>query len=220
MTPVTRITVHHEGAGNPVDWARGGEGGYSIWIGDVGGDHAYVMLRSPWSSWGTLHFNHVSLDICLSGNRMVEAVTDADVATIAQAVADARARGWVVDHPEVVMHHDSEGSNTVCPGTNARTDPRHLQIVAACQAPAPAGNAKPYLIRNTNGADVKMLQLMLNVGTGTHLNIDGVFSMQTETAVKDLQRWFHLPLTGATDKKTWDFLTVAYVSAQNKRAAA
>lgn len=217
MTPVTRITIHHEGAGNPVDWARGGEGGYSIWIGDVNGDHAYVMLRTPWSSWGTFHFNHVSLDICLSGNRMVDDVSDADILTILQAVADARARGWVVDHPEVVFHHDSEGSNTVCPGTKAYS--HQGAIVAACQAPAPAGNAKPFLVLNTKGADVKMLQLMLNVGTGTHLNIDGVFAVQTQTAVKDLQRWFHLPITGSTDKKTWDFLTVAYVTAQNKRAA-
>lgn len=218
MNPVTRITIHHEGAGNPVDWARGGEGGYSIWIGDVGGDHSYVMLRSPWSSWGTLHFNHVSLDICLSGNRMVDQVTDADVATIAQAVGDARARGWVIDSPQVVDHHDSEGSSTVCSGNHTREV--WAKIVGACQKPAaPAGNAKPFLVLNTKGADVKMLQLMLNVGTGTHLNIDGVFAVQTSTAVKDLQRWFHLPITGTTDRKTWDFLTVAYVTAQNKRAA-
>lgn len=134
MQPVSLITIHHEGAGKPVDWARGGEGGYSIWIGDVGGDGIYHPLRTPWDSWGTLHFNGVSLDICLSGDRDVVPVTDADIVTIGAAVAHARSQGWVVDHPLVRQHHDSPGSNTVCPGTLTRDPHTWIRVVAVCQA--------------------------------------------------------------------------------------
>lgn len=133
--PVSLVTIHHEGAGKPVDWARGGEGGYSIWIGDVNGDGAHLLIRTPWVSWGTFHFNHVSLDICLSGDRDVNPVTDADIVTIAAAVSEARAQGWVIDHPQVRAHHDSPGSNTVCPGTFTRDPATWLKIVAACNAP-------------------------------------------------------------------------------------
>lgn len=147
MQPVSLATIHHEGAGNPVDWARGGEGGYSIWVGDVNGDGAHVMLRTPWESWGTFHFNHVSLDICLSGDRDVNAVTDADILTIAKAVGEARALGWVVDHPLVRQHHDSPGSSTVCPGTLTRDLATWMRIVQACNAPTPTtGGGGPIAV--------------------------------------------------------------------------
>lgn len=134
MQPVSLITIHHEGAGVPVDWARGGEGGYTYWIGDVNGDGVHLELRTPWVSWATLDFNHVSLDICLSGDRDTSPVTDADIFTIGVVVAEARNKGYVVDHPLVRQHHDSPGSNTVCPGTFTRDPHTWLRIVAACQA--------------------------------------------------------------------------------------
>lgn len=135
MAPVSLVTIHHEGAGKPIDWARGGEGGYTVWIGDVNGDGISHVLRTPWDSWGTFHFNGVSVDICLSGDRDVNPVTDADIFTIGMVMAEARRIGWVVDHPLVRAHHDSPGSNTVCPGTYARNPATWLRIVAACNAP-------------------------------------------------------------------------------------
>jgi hypothetical protein len=126
--PVDLVTVHHEGAGAPSNVTRGAEGGYTYWIGATN----WSWLRDVWSSFGTLNYNGDSLDVCLSGNRMEHAVTDADVALIGAAVADARARGYVTDAPTVRAHRDSPGSSTVCPGD--RTMDRWPQIVAACTA--------------------------------------------------------------------------------------
>lgn len=129
--PVTRVTIHHEGAGSPTDnVGRFAEGGYSAGI----GINAWTRFRSPYVSYGTLGWNHRSVDICLSGNRMDYVVTDHDLELIREACADFRARGELVDNPDVVFHHDSPGSNTVCPGTH--TYERQAEVVAACK-PAP-----------------------------------------------------------------------------------
>lgn len=134
MNPVSLVTIHHEGAGTPSDVPRGAGGGYTYWIGAT----QFIHLRDVWSSYATLDFNHVSLDICLSGNRMTSPVTDPDIALIHLAVNDARIRGYVVDAPQVRPHRNSPGSSTVCPGD--QTMARWGEIVAACLAqvaPAP-----------------------------------------------------------------------------------
>lgn len=132
MIPVSLVTIHHEGSGAPTDVARGADGGYSIWV----GVSRYTVLRPPWLSFATLGFNHVSLDICLSGNRMVHPVSDSDLVLIRTAVSEARRNGWVVDSPQVRAHKDSPGSSTVCPGD--LTIVRWSEIVAACTKPIPA----------------------------------------------------------------------------------
>jgi hypothetical protein len=108
--PLSLVTIHHEGAGDPIEEARGGDGGYTYWIGIT----KFTRLRSPFESFATLHFNHKSVDICLSGNRENAPVTDNDIVLIAQAVADARARGELTDKPTVRQH--KETFNTSCPG--------------------------------------------------------------------------------------------------------
>lgn len=126
---ITRVTYHHEGAGTPTNNVqRFSEGGYSYGNGQT----IWQRFRSPFVSWGTLGFNHRSLDICISGNRMVYEVTDAEVQHTREICADSRARGELVDDPEVVFHHDSPGSNTVCPGF--WTYHRQPALVAACKA--------------------------------------------------------------------------------------
>jgi len=53
------------------------------------------MLRSPFESFGTLGFNHVSFDVCLSGNRVDHVVTDTDIVLIAAACAKrGPTAGW------------------------------------------------------------------------------------------------------------------------------
>lgn len=138
--PVSLVTIHHEGAGDPTNTARGAEGGYTYWIGST----TFTHLRDVWSSFATWNFNHVSVDVCLSGNRMVWDVTEADVSLIEAALDDARARGYVVNAPQVRDHHSSPGSSTVCSGDQTRE--RWNQIVAACQSdgasPVPAPPTK------------------------------------------------------------------------------
>jgi hypothetical protein len=137
MSAVARITVHHEGAGVPTDQPRGADGGYSYWVGST----TWTRLRPPELSYATLGFNHVSLDICLSGNRMVQPVTDNDIAMIRAVCADARNRDELTDMPDVVAHRDSPGSSTVCPGD--RTIERWAEIIGACRTPVLTGKVKP-----------------------------------------------------------------------------
>jgi hypothetical protein len=146
--PVALVTIHHEGAGAPSDVARGADGGYTYWIGATYWTH----LRTVWESFGTLNYNGESVDVCLSGNRMEHAVTDADVALIGAAVADARGRGYVIDTPDVRAHRESPGSSTVCPGD--RTMDVWPAIVAACRgdvAPAPTKGGAVEIERTPSG---------------------------------------------------------------------
>ena len=76
--PVDLVTIHHEGAGAPTDVPRGAAGGYTYWIGVT----RWTWLRDVWSNYATLNFNGVSLDICLSGDRMVYPVSDSDITLI------------------------------------------------------------------------------------------------------------------------------------------
>src|SRR5262245_27959858 len=131
--PVRLVTIHHEGAGDPPNLPRGASGGYTYWIGVTD----WTWLRSVWDSYATKDFNHVSLDICLSGNRQFRdrdhpgfLVSDADIHLIEGAVRDARQRGYVVDVPQVRAHRFSPGSTTVCPGTH--TLDRWPAVEAAC----------------------------------------------------------------------------------------
>src|SRR6266404_1456091 len=111
MNPVDLVTIHHEGAGTPTDVPRYAGGGYTYGIGASRWEH----FRDVWVSYATLDFNHVSLDICLSGNRMISMVTDPDIQLIHGAFMDARQRGYVTANPTVRAHKNSPGSSTVCP---------------------------------------------------------------------------------------------------------
>jgi hypothetical protein len=137
--PVSLVTIHHEGAGTPSDVPRGAAGGYTYWIGAT----RYERLRDVWSSYATLDYNHVSLDVCLSGDRMTSPVTNNDLALVEFAVANARAAGFVVDVPLVRAHRNSPGSSTVCPGTH--TMERWAEVAVACTkrtAPPPPAPTK------------------------------------------------------------------------------
>jgi hypothetical protein len=129
---VSLVTIHHEGAGDPTDDVqRFAVGGYSYGIGTT----KWVRFRSPYVSWGTLHFNHVSMDICLSGDRMNHPVTDNDLNLIRGAFLDCHSHGEVVDSPLVRPHRWSPGSSTVCPGDDAMF--RFGEITNACRFTVP-----------------------------------------------------------------------------------
>lgn len=133
MGPVDLVTIHHEGAGSPSDVPRGAAGGYTIWDGTT----RYTFLRDVWHSFATLNFNHVSLDICISGNRMQYKVEQHEIDLIREAVQHARDLGYVTDNPYVRAHRNSPGSSTVCPGDHAMEPLTWLAIVLACHKEAP-----------------------------------------------------------------------------------
>lgn len=147
---VDLVTVHHEGAGSPSDSARGADGGYSYWIGAT----TEQRLRSVATSFATLHYNHVSLDICLSGNRVDHPVTDNDIALVHAAFMDAHGRGEVSDNPIVHPHRFNNGRfyyrgnlfSTVCPGDLAMA--RFADLTAACSAKPVAPAVDPRVIES------------------------------------------------------------------------
>jgi hypothetical protein len=113
MAPVTEIFVHHEGAGDPTDDVErfGGEG-YTVGVGTT----RFAFFRTPAEDFATKHFNHVSLAICLSGNRDVHEVTDADLMLVRAAMDEARARGLVTADARIRKHKDVK--STACPGAH------------------------------------------------------------------------------------------------------
>jgi len=146
-SPVSLVTVHHEGAGSCTnDPSRYQHGGYTYGIGCSN----FTRLRDPWSSYATLNYNHVSLDICVSGNRMEVPFTTTDVELIRQACADARGRGYVTNNPTVRAHRNSPGSSTVCPGDNVMA--LWNQVAAACTAGGQPAPGPPTPPASTGGA--------------------------------------------------------------------
>lgn len=139
---VSRVDIHHEGSGAPsANVDRFATGGYVLGIG--GG--VWKIFRRDVDNWATAHFNHVDLAVCFSGDRMIYSITDDDLRCLREALAQERANGEIVDHPDVHPHgtlYHAVGGNlpgsspTQCPGL--RTLDRWPEIVAACQANAPA----------------------------------------------------------------------------------
>ena len=132
MAPVGRVTIHHEGAGAPTENVGRflDAEDYSIGIGHA----TFRVARSPSESFITNgQGGKRSLQVCLSGDRRFHAVTDSDIELVGQAVAEARARGWVSDAPEVFVHGDTDA--TECPGTHVHE--RRDDLEAACHASSP-----------------------------------------------------------------------------------
>lgn len=65
------------------------------------------------------------------------------------------------------------------------------------------------LQQGNQGEKVRLLQYMLTViaefiDEVQPLSVDGIFGPATEDAVKAIQRWLGLPITGIVDERTWD----------------
>jgi hypothetical protein len=123
MVAAAIVTIHHQGAGAPNDTPQPE---YTYWISPGG----WQRIQSVADSWATSGENGISLDICLSGNRMNYVVTDTDVSAIGAVFQDCLARGEVTATPHVQPH--KAVYNTACPGTH--TMARWPDIVAVCHA--------------------------------------------------------------------------------------
>jgi peptidoglycan hydrolase-like protein with peptidoglycan-binding domain len=84
-------------------------------------------------------------------------------------------------------------------------------------ATAYTGQSLPTLRRGSRGKAVKMLQDILvsngflgaagkRLGRVSSTRADGIFGAVTESAVKDLQQRYNLPVTGIVDPATWEVL--------------
>ncbi|NES96026.1 MAG: peptidoglycan-binding protein [Desertifilum sp. SIO1I2] len=75
----------------------------------------------------------------------------------------------------------------------------------------------PTLTRGDRGSGVQMLQQILldngflpaagvRLGTPSGAAVDGVFGAITESAVRDLQQRYNIPVTGQVNPVTWEVL--------------
>lgn len=208
MSALALVTIHHEGAGIPTDVPRGKAGGYTYWLGPNG----YSRLRSPYDSFATLHFNHVSVDVCLSGDRDVWPVSDADIVRLTAIAQEVRRNGELINQPLVRPHKLSPGSNTVCPGDDAMHDWTRIGscFVTTVANPQPPHPSHPTLGAGAFGPAVTQLQHELNVGAGQHLVTDGMFGPQTQLSVHAFQAFFHLQVDGIAGPQTWTTLDACY----------
>lgn len=206
MAPLNLVTIHHEGAGDPSDIPRGAKGGYTYWLGVTG----FTRLRSPYESYATLHYNHVSVDICLSGNRDQYEVTQLDLIRLGQIAADARGRGELGPNPVVRPHKWT--FNTACPGghTMAVWEDIAKKFAGTAHTTPPLPAQRPVLQAGDYGATVTRCQYELNVGTGNHLVEDGIFGPSTQQAVFGFQAFFKLAVDGIVGPKTWGMLDYCF----------
>lgn len=138
--PVLRTTIHHRGDGDPGDGTWPGSDPYSILIGTT----RLTIQQSPFTSWATFGFNHVSLDLCFNGNRMVDPVTDDEIALVREACNFARHAAWLaagaMTFPHGTLHpppapYPTGSSPTDCPGIDSID--RWPEIVAATMPSVP-----------------------------------------------------------------------------------
>ena len=131
---------------------------------------ARLPIRGP-----RIEFNHVSVDVCLSGNRDVHPTRANDIKMISECFADACGRQEVTPRPTVLPHKGSPGSSTACPGRN--TTDAWNSVVAACAGSnvPPPEPQRPTLFPGVHGVIVVTLQHELNVGASQHLAEDGAY---------------------------------------------
>lgn len=124
------VIIHHAGYGTPSD-SMGflNAARYSAGIGVT----KYELRRPPETSFITDEFGHRALQVCISGNRDLQPVTDNDIELIRQCCLAARAKGWISQQVTTYFHGDWQA--TACPGLHMRE--RRAEIVAAVNAVIP-----------------------------------------------------------------------------------
>ena len=92
----------------------------------------------------------------------------------------------------------------------------YTAITAAAQPPAPiVGKGSAPLKEGDRGDPVLFLNAMIGRLSRVYRNIlytppDSYYSAATAYAVRGIQEWAHLPVTGETDTATWDVITTLY----------
>lgn len=120
--PFNVVVQHHEGAGEPRNNVQLPHYSYVIGLNEwhLRIDLVNPAAPAPGGDTSTIDFNRTVIGVCLTGNRNVYPVTDNDLNMMQQIANDAKGRGWLIDYPNVMDHHDMPGSNTVCSGNNTR----------------------------------------------------------------------------------------------------
>lgn len=117
---------------------------------------------------------------------------------------------YIADHTDApdrcIGHRDHKA--TACPG-NERYDWVHrgmpLNNVPVPQ-PSPVVSNFPMLKLGMTGDAVRQVQQIIHDKTGGNITVDGIFGLETEQNVKDIQSFFQLSIDGIVGPKTWEVL--------------
>lgn len=201
---VKRVTVHHEGAGRPrqVDLSKSGytasvfPGGTDVW-------------RKAVDSWATRHYNHVSYDIVLTGDRDTWLVTTEDLAHIGDLVAAGVASGEIDPdfevHPHGTLHPPPAGyptgsDPTECPGVKTIAVWPALVVAAHGQSkPTPpiSSSEEPMLIAAPTQPDPNQWRgAVVDVAKRTMVALGGAVISPGLDPVEQSSPWVGVDETG------------------------
>lgn len=203
--PVGKIFIHHTVSEVTGDFAADLNGldrsgiPYTLMVypdGQVA--EGRVVDGEPALGAHTKGHNSTSIAISLIGNYEEDEVPDAMIAGINEAIAYAKAKGWVTADAEIIPHRDVRA--TACPGAN--TIERWGEIGGAFvpvePQPQPPATGQPPLLRvGSRGEAVKAVQRAVGV------TADGIFGPKTQAAVKAFQSSRGLVADGIVGPLTW-----------------
>jgi hypothetical protein len=183
------VRIHHRGGGSPSStWS---DYHYALII----NRDRYRLQFGPEGDTSTKGENRRVLGVCFDGNREVYPVTDLELSLLRAGIAEARRRGYVTDHPNVLPHCAPQlqplGNATLCPGRHAVERMPH--IAGACHAQifdvAKWIEDLGVLWPGMFGRRVQYLQALLNVAVpGTNLRARGTFGPRTLAALLKFKR--------------------------------
>lgn len=229
VLPVSKVVVHHEGAGVPRDGTDLGYAGYTVEITPT----IYRILRAPDRDFATKDWNHRVASIVFTGDRTSHPLSFTEIFLFHAACADLMARNWLTRDCTAVPHRWSPGSATACPGQKV-IDVWPTLVAQLVPVPAPIAPPRdpgplppdwaaiarqtagilatkivnsPKLARGATGPLVKDLQTALGLISRTSFpTADGTFGPTTEHAVRKFQRFVHLVPDGIVGRHTWQAL--------------
>lgn len=116
----------------------------------------------------------------------------------------AQGRRWT--HGGLIPGISYGGGNPVTLPANKRPATTGAEALAAALRAAVRQAKGSVLAIGSRGDHVKILQQGLNNTSGAKLKVDGVFGAATQQAVRNVQRWVKIPVTGTSTRALWDVL--------------
>lgn len=113
----------------------------------------------------------------------------------------------IADHtvaPDRCKGHRDHKS-TACPG-DLRYSWVHAGMPISGTVPPPPPKGDPILKLGSKGEAVREVQIIIRNHAGGNIEVDGIFGPNTEKRVKDVQRFFNMPVDGIVGPKTWGIL--------------
>jgi len=169
--------------------------------------------------------NSTAAGVCFMGHGDLQPATEAQIQAFRWLLGEGIRLRKMKSDPRIGSHHEYSQKGKTCCGLMIRPHLDRLRGVTGPQAPAPAPQSppkpaptfgkvvapsgSPSLRKGSTGFRVAQLQVALNFGIGARLLGDASFGPATETAVKNLQRFFELTADGIYGDRSRAALHVA-----------